>query len=387
MRVLRASVARPTQAADVVAGHLARHGWDGLTAAAVRHGVAARVHQAVVAAGHAADPQAVELAEEAQRAGLQLVRAGADLARLTAVLATAGVEVTAVKGPALVAQAYRTPGDRGCGDLDVLVAPVDLGPALGLLEAAGYRSLDQNWSRMRELLVGQVRLRSPSAGVVDLHWHLLNDRALRQRFDLGHDVWAAARAPLQVGGTTVHALQLPLALVHVGLHAALSGAHRLVWLQDVAAFQGRPDLDWDAVVRTARRVGAGPALALVLQRARSVGGDTPAGVLSDLDPVGAWRAVAAATDRLAPPGVDVGRGSVGQLVARSSRPTGAASLREVVRRTAAWARPGARRGALTAAELFDPTSATSMSHPSGGPEGRRAYIAAVHAQQSAAALA
>jgi hypothetical protein len=381
-RVLAAAVADPVTGAPLVDQQLQDDGGDRLSRAATGHGVAPRVWQAVVVAGRAGDPAAAALSQEARRAALQHARALADLRAVAAVLEPLGVVPTVVKGPALAELVYRQPGQRSYDDLDVLVAPAELGTALAALEEAGFVLLDRNWPEMRRLLVGQVRLRTPSGGVLDLHWHLINEVRLRSFFDLARSRWLSGLTAAEIGGVPVTVLDPASTLVHVALHAALSGGHRLVWLQDLAELAADPDLDWNAVTALAATTRTGLPVGVMLARSRRVlDVPVPIQVLRQLVPAPGWRSLAAATDRVSPlPSIRPGAGSLAQMVARSSRVDVGSSARELARRAGSWSRHGSRVEARTAARLFDGTYPASMSFAAGGALSRRAYLQAVTAE-------
>jgi hypothetical protein len=383
-RALAAAVADARVAAPVVDRHLTERGWAGLVEAAAGHGVAPRVWQAVAAAGRSSVPEAEGLFGEAQRSALRRARALADLRAVGEALAREGVVPTVVKGPALAELGYRQPGDRSYDDLDVLVEPAELGAALSALEQAGFVSLDRNWPAMHRLQVGQVRLRAPSGGVLDLHWHLLNEVRLRSSFRLDRPFWEAGLTPAHIAGVPVTVLDRAATIVHVAVHAALSGGHRMVWLQDLNELTHDEYLDWTAVTDLAAATGTGVPVAVMLARAqRMLGACMPSQVLGRLVPAAGWRALAAATDRISPPPLRPGAGSFGQMVARSSRADARSSARELAHRARAWSAQGSRAEARTAAHLFDDADPASMSHPAGDATDRRVFLAAVAGQDRA----
>jgi hypothetical protein len=291
-----------------------------------------------------------------------------------AALSGTGVEPVVVKGPVLALDAYPEPGLRSYVDLDVVVPPQALGPVLTALGRAGFTVLDRNWPLMRELEVGEIRIQAPSGGAVDLHWHLVNEAAARRAFRLDRALWADRLRRVDLGGAPVLTLDPLLTLVHLGVHGALSGGHRLLWLTDLQRVLLRHDPDWDEVVATARASRTGPPLQVMLSRLRRVlGHPVPDRVLRDLAPA-TWRAVTAAADLLSPVTRTPAGGSVAQLVARSSRASAASSTREVVRHAWAWARPSARPDPRRTGELHDPGNPGSTAFVAGGPEDERAFL-------------
>lgn len=352
--------------------HVARHGLRSLTECALRNGVAGLLGSAVPAAGLDAVDGAAEVAAETQRARLQHVRAVADLGAVGRALSGTGTPILVVKGPALVRRWYR-PGERGCADLDVVVPPGSFAGALGALEDAGFVLLDANWPLLRREQVAQLRLRAPSGGLVDLHWHLLNEAGARAVHDLGRDVWEPHAEEVELGGAVVGVLRPEFALVHLCVHAAASGAHRLVWLADVDRVARDVD-DWDEVEQVVLRAGVRPATGLVLARARRVlGTPVPTAVLRTLLPWAA-RLSAGAVDRVSPVPGTTGAGSSAQLVARSAAATWPSTAGRVAARGGAWLRYGSRSADRSASALFDVDDPRSAVHPAGGPAGRADYL-------------
>jgi hypothetical protein len=65
----------------------------------------------------------------------------------------------------------------------------------------------------------------------------------------------------------VATLDVPDTIVHLALHAAISGGHRLVWLVDLAMTIASDPPNWDAVVDRARRGRVALPVAAMLHRA------------------------------------------------------------------------------------------------------------------------
>jgi hypothetical protein len=164
-------------------------------------------------------------------------------------------------------------------------------------------------------------------------------------------------------------------LVHAGIHAALSGANRLGWLLDVHL--AAAGADWPAVIGTARRIGAGPSLAVVLGRtSQLLATSTPADVLAELAGGRGWLAVAGTLDRLSPLQPDPTRPALARSVARSVRATGPASARELVRHAWLWLRSGAGRRYVRPPWLDAENPVSAMADVP-DPAARASYLAAV----------
>jgi hypothetical protein len=305
----------------------------------------------------------------------------ATLARLGPALSEAGIPWLALKGPVLAEAVYARSDLRAYADLDLLVPPVWLGPAMGALEGAGCRVVLRNWDLARRRRLGQVALVAPGGVDVDLHWHPFSEPAVRAAFPVDVDGLFRRARVVPVAGRPVPTLSPADTLVHTALHAMAAGGNRLVWMKDVEQCVAQP-LDWDEVVAGAPAWGGSLAVAAALQRASAaLGFALPPGLLrSLLRSAGrggrGWLAASRAVDRLAPVERATGHRSVARLVARATRSSTSTSVGAAVR--AALRAPSARAWSPPATDA-DPTSEGSILHDAGGDEGRAAYLAEVAA--------
>jgi hypothetical protein len=224
----------------------------------------------------------------------------------------------------------------------------------------------------------------PEGGVLDLHWNVVCERDARRRVHLPTaDLLNRARR-MRVAGRDVPVLDPVDMLVHLAVHASLSGADRLVWLKDVEQCLLRWPPDWGKVVELAQETGASVATGVVLGRARSVlGVAVPEKVLHDLVPSAGWRRVLATTDVLWPvPRLGMG-GSPARLVARASRDDVAQTRREAGSRLAEWVRGGGRTRPRSRERDLDPSYPGSLLHSSGGVGDRDAYFASARRESRA----
>ncbi len=284
-----------------------------------------------------------------------------------------GLRPCFIKGPVLAEAVYRRPDLRSYVDLDVLVEPDAFETALHVLEGAGARIYERNWSLVRDRELGELRLITPSGGVIDLHWHLFNDPRARAEFPVDLAAVHERLRPVPVGGAVVYTLDPVDTVLHLALHACLAGAHRLVWLKDIEQALLVDDFDWTELVERACACRAGLAIALVLARAHLLLGiSIPRAVVSQLAPGRWWRAVLSSVDRLDSPARWQSGGSVSQLVARSTRNTGMSSALAAGGRASAWIRHGRSRPSL--AELFDARDPRSAAYPDGNVTARASYL-------------
>lgn len=253
----------------------------------------------------------------------------------------AGVPWVVLKGPVLSELAHPVPGVRPYVDLDVLVSPADLRTALGALESTGWSLLDADHPQLLDLMPGELHLGSSTGVVMDLHWSVVNDARTRAAFPVRSEALLARRRSVRIGTMDVPTLDQEDLLLHACLHLALTTSDRLVRLLDVHELVSRGQYDWDAVVVRAREWGAGPATALVLSRSSvALGTLVPPELPRALAGSRWWPLLARGVERLSPAARADGRARLSRLVARSSRPTAAATRRELLARSRAHLVPG-----------------------------------------------
>lgn len=327
-----------------------------LVEVAAAHQVLPIVRDALLAAGvlgvgrgagspDATGPDAIELARVARRvesavvgAVAQHLRVCAELAEIVPLLDDLGVAWAIVKGPALAALAYPRPELRPYGDIDVLVGPRDFGTVVAALEDAGAVLLDRDWAFLAAHGRCEVSMRLRHGTYLDLHWHLVNNAHARGAFRLDTDALLERRRRVDAGGHAISTLDATDTLVHVALHATISGGHRLSWVKDVERLVAAGDPDWDAVVGRSLATRTGPVVEVLLRRAhRLLGAPVPREVLAELAHPGAESLALRAAERLATPSSLVGTHHTGQillLTARADTRSSARALLTEVRRKA-----------------------------------------------------
>lgn len=230
------------------------------------------------------------------------------------------------KGPVLSEIAHPVAGLRSYTDLDVLVDPPHLRETCVRLLAAGWTIADYDDMLRNPLVPGEMHWRSPSGALVDLHWAMINMADRRRQFSVPTTELLARRVPVRLGFSSAWTLEPADALVHVCLHAALTGANKLLYLVDAQRMAARVT-DWSEVGRRARAWRAAPHVALVLHRAQhTLGGRLPPRIDRLLGTSPALRVVFDVVDRVAP--VDRARQDPGlaRLVARAVQPAALSTL-------------------------------------------------------------
>lgn len=269
------------------------------------------------------------------------------------------------KGPVLSELAHPVPGLRSYHDLDLLVDPRDLRRVSTRLLEAGWTIADYDDMLRNPEVPGEMHWRSPSGMLMDLHWSMINTLDRRRRLAVPTAELLRRRQRVRLGFSSTWILDPADGLVHVCLHAALTGANKLIYLVDAQLTAARVT-DWPEVGRRANLWKAAPHLALVLRRARSsLGGDLPEGLDRLLGTSAAFRGLTTAVDRLAPVHHARTEPGVARLVARAVQPG-------ALRTAAASARSGVRY-------VFDRRQTTQRGRVEASPEALQLYLHRVEA--------
>lgn len=285
---------------------------------------------------------------------------------LAQVLGDAGIPFAVIKGPVLSELAYPRPDLRPYGDLDVLVSRFGMRLAVEALVAAGASLVDRNWPLATAQQRAELSLRAPNGIALDLHWHLVNHPAERARFDLDSEAALDRRVERDLHGVLVPCLDDEDQLLHLALHAVLSGGHLLQWTLDVAGWVRERSPRPDVVGERADRNGLRLVLQVMQRRVAHVVGHPLVELVAP--GAGTWLAVVGAADRARPPGRPVlGRHTWSPLLACTSA-SDVASWRELAR-----SRGERRRLQATATS----PSLAELHHEVGGAAERDTYFRSV----------
>jgi hypothetical protein len=207
-----------------------------------------------------------------------------------------GLPAMPFKGVVLAANVYGNANARTAGDLDLLVRARDLKRATDLLLERGYDlhtrvhadlspvdsdCFECHFERRRDGMVTELRTRLELLGP-------------RSDLDLGMDwVWPR-RQSASLAGATVPDIDPEITLLMLCMHGSKHAWTRLSWIVDVARLlSARPDLNWNAIEREAKRTGLWRALALgVLLAHRVSDAPVPRPQLRRFTSVGAVRRLA-----------------------------------------------------------------------------------------------
>ena len=331
--------------------------------AASYHGASGHLWRALN--GSAAAPEALreELRARYDAAVRHHLAVTWDLRRLTPVLDGSGARWAVVKGPALADLVYGDAGTRSYADLDVLVEPARFDAVLEALRAAGMEPLDRNWRVIRRSMRGELHFTLSSGVPLDLHWHLVN--MYRGSIAIDTRAMLARAVRRQFAGVEAPVLEPTDALLHLALHGTLSGADRLMWMQDIAMSVRRQPPEWDMLVDRARAWHVAAPVGFMLRRTRRVlGAPIPVDAAEAL--VGRpYLAIASIVERLSPWQTAKGRVTSPHLLLTRSMGLG-------LPRTAGWLLARTVRH-------FDPGEPWRSSNfrPSGGRADFDAFVRAV----------
>jgi hypothetical protein len=222
---------------------------------------------------------------EAHRSDLMVRRATIlrALATIAPALTTAEIPWVVLKGPVFASSADDAEYHE-FGDLDLLVPGRSLGEALGVLEHAGIDAMNRNWGAYLRHGVAEFPIHMLGAPI-DLHWHLIGLGMIRKRFRIPIEALLQRRETAGANGFTFPRLDTEDNVIHVALHAGLSGATRIGWLRDVHLMLSGPALDWSSLVARSRLYGASSLIGHVLDRCRlTLGSPVPPQVPKQLTP-------------------------------------------------------------------------------------------------------
>lgn len=196
---------------------------------AVRAGVLAPVVRSALLVGHDLRPSLRGLRAAATARHMRTLH---ELAAVRRVLADADVPHAVLKGPLLSAMVYTDRHVRDYTDLDLLVSPRHLRRAVEAIDRLGARLLPADWAHVTRARTAELALQLPHGTVLDLHCSLINRGRTRDGFSLRTDDLLARRVTRTVDGTELDSLDDLDLVLHVLLHACLSGLGQLRWLLD-----------------------------------------------------------------------------------------------------------------------------------------------------------
>jgi len=244
--------------------------WDRVFEQASYHRVLPALYRALE--GRPEVPASIQSALRARylRHCQRVMRFSAELATILECFKVQGIPVIAQKGPALGHWLYADSAMREFGDLDLLVTPSNVPGAVHVLRDLGYEKNLQLSPRQEKAYLQSgyeyVFGRGREPNLVELQWNLLPGF---YAVDVNIDKLFARSQQLEFNGCRARVLGPEEQMIFLCIHAAKHQWKRLGMLQDIAALAGF-DLDWDSIVREARRTGTLRMLLISLILAQEV---------------------------------------------------------------------------------------------------------------------
>lgn len=203
------------------------------------------------------------------------------LGRLQPVLEQSQARWAVVKGPALVELLYGDPGTRAYNDLDVLIEPWRFRDVVAELELAGARLLDRNWKVIRREAFGELHFLLEGGLLLDLHWSLVT--IYRAKTSVHTSEILTRRERVALAGIPAWSLDPIDRVIHLAVHAALSGADKLIWIKDIDLAVRTLGDDWEVLAERAERWGVAAPVGLMMSRvAATLGTPVPVGLAERL---------------------------------------------------------------------------------------------------------
>jgi len=212
------------------------------------------------------ETEARKLRAEATHIARDNLGMAAEARRLTAAFCSGCVPLLFVKGLTLAKLAYGNISLKKGWDIDILVAPKNVGDAAKLLLELGYEakvpavaSVDDlhSWHALSKESVWRHRA---SGHFVELHTSLVNNPYLLSGVDIG----SGAVNVEVVKGVVLQTLPPDELFAYLCVHGASSAWWRLKWLADLAALAGSDAAQTERLYRRSQELGSGRAAAQAL---------------------------------------------------------------------------------------------------------------------------
>src|SRR5436853_4818454 len=209
---------------------------------------------------HAVHSGAPRPSSPALAAAVGALRIDALSAEVLRALREAGCRAIVLKGPAFRHHLYGDGALRPYGDVDLLVAPADLGLAGATLTQLGY-GMDFDHRDHPIILESHAQEWAPAGGprLLDLHWRVPGVAAPPER---AWGVLSARVEPILIGGESAEALRADGIALLTALHAAHHGRAHAKSLRDLERALDRLDAEtWASAGELAAELDAGEAFA------------------------------------------------------------------------------------------------------------------------------
>lgn len=236
--------------------------WPALFDLAEEHGVLGLLATRLREFGGAAVPSAIalELRERYRAQVLFTLRLAAEMFRLFACFAEAGLEVMATKGPALSVLCYEDPGLRYYGDLDFIVRDKDILRSTKLMIGLGYEPRVSPAAILEKKSPGEYAFRHPNTKLlVEFH----SERTFRYHpRPLPVASLFKRQARVKIDAHDIPTLSPEDELILICIHGGKHCWEQLSYIADVAKLVSKVQLDWEQV-RSAAEVVCAQRMLLV----------------------------------------------------------------------------------------------------------------------------
>lgn len=212
-----------------------------------------------------------ELRAEYERNVFHSITNAAELIALLKAFEREGIPAMPFKGVVLGVSAYHDLTARPAGDLDLLIFRHDLDKARAALLRRGYELKTAMGADGSPAVADYYEYhfeRQADGMVVELRWRLeLTQPRFRRNLGMAW-VWRS-RKSVTLAGAEVPDLERGKALLILCMHGSKHAWSRLIWIVDVAQLLATsPDLNWEKIMKEARRCGLSRTLALGVLLAR-----------------------------------------------------------------------------------------------------------------------
>lgn len=250
-----------TRALEFLAGPLQ---WRVIMERACSHQVYPLLYRNLRDLGFPGVPEAVQ----SELKGLYLANAlrnqllAEELARLLTLLGGAGISVIPLKGVSLAQSLYGDVAARTSVDIDILVPPANLQPAIRLILTSGYRP-EVNDPYFAKLVLrhgrhfNAARDSRGTSFVVELHWMLVQHCS--RDGDAVRDLWAESR-PRTYFGAPAFSMTPEWEFLYLCTHAADHDWQMLKWLVDIHQIVLSGTVNWQSAMEKAGRIELGPMI-------------------------------------------------------------------------------------------------------------------------------
>jgi len=208
------------------------------------------------------------------------VRFASRLLDVQSILHDAGVEIAALRGPALMENLYQNPGFRVFNDLDILLHPDDFPACYHSLCQAGWQpsldllSKEQRWITRgdRDLVFAREKV------VLEVHW-AVDERGYS--FPLDAEFFLEGTVVVDLLDSKVNVLEPSKAFLMMCLHGVRHQWEKLIWAVDLSWFvHAHPQMDWHAYWDLACSLGFRRVTAMsILAAEATTGAQFPQAVL------------------------------------------------------------------------------------------------------------